>query len=215
MLKKKIIMFLGGEWHKFEEFNKFINDLLGNKYNIESSYDFKMVHELESTGNDLVILNTCIDKEFNEKDGNINKITGTEIVQLIKLVRSGCNLLTFHSSTVLGNLDERLKKLIGGNFISHPESGPVTVIPVFKKHPVINDIPAFTVFDEFYFQNTGEDIEPLMVSIDHGHAYPMVWIRSEEKGKVVNITMGHDEKVWNDKTYQKLILQSVSWLLAE
>jgi len=212
MKKKNILIFLGGEWHKFNEFDKFINQILGDLYNIESTYDFNKLQELESKKIDVAIFYTCIDKEFNEIKENKYKITDAQITSLINWVKSGGSLLTFHSTTVLGNLDERLKKIIGGNFISHPEPYPVTIYPLFKKHSIINGISAFTVFDEFYIQDIQDDIEILMVSIDRSLAYPMVWIREDENGKIVNISMGHDEKVWSDNSYQRLILQSLSWL---
>jgi type 1 glutamine amidotransferase len=42
----------------------------------------------------------------------------------------------------------------------------------------------------------------------------MVWSRSEGQGRVVHIAMGHDEKVWNLKPYQRLMLQAVACLTA-
>jgi type 1 glutamine amidotransferase len=43
--------------------------------------------------------------------------------------------------------------------------------------------------------------------------FPVVWARQYGKGRVYNEGWGHDEKVWDDPRFQKMVLEGIKWAL--
>lgn len=129
------------------------------------------------------------------------------------MIRKGGAHLAAHSATVLGESDAALGELIGGDFISHPPAFTFSVYPVFGEHPITKGIEAFTVHDEFYMETHTPDVQVHMVAFDRGVAYPMVWSKTEGQGRVAHIAPGHFREVWELKSYQQPILQSIEWLI--
>jgi type 1 glutamine amidotransferase len=83
---------------------------------------------------------------------------------------------------------------------------------MFGEHPITAGIEAFTVHDEFYIQTHTPDVQVHMVACDRGAAYPMVWSRTEGRGRVAHIAPGHSQEVWDLEPYQRLLLQTIAWL---
>ena len=136
-------------------------------------------------------------------------MTENQVTALSKWVQNG-GLLAAHSASCW-RVSAELRRLLGGSFLSHPDpfASPST-LP--EKHPITDGLKAFTVYDEFYIEEYDPAVRLHMVAVDRGTAYPMVWSRTENKGKIVHVAPGHDEKVWNHPSYRRLMLQSISWL---
>lgn len=207
-----ILLILGGTSHDFDGFAGSMKVTLGQAgYRLEGTYDRDTLIDLEDSHYELVMVGTCLSAMSRKQDPTLD-YTEAQIEGLDRWVTGGGKLLGVHAATTSGQLHPELATLMGGTFIEHPPQFTFTVYPLFHEHPMIADVPAFTVHDEFYIQRTHDDIYIHMVAIDRGLAYPMVWTRTHGAGQVAYIGMGHDEAVWELAPYKRLIRQTVDWL---
>lgn len=80
------------------------------------------------------------------------------------------------------------------------------------KHPVLDGVPSFSVFDETYGRMYYHpDIQPLMVT-NHRTSIPiLVWTRSYKNSRVVMIQPGHGPQIFGNPHFRCLIGNSVEW----
>jgi type 1 glutamine amidotransferase len=212
MTGKRILLILGGTSHDFDGFAQSMDVTLSEDgHRLEATYDRDTLTELDNHAYDLVMVGTCLSAMSKKQDPALD-YTDAQVAGLYRWVKAGGKLLGVHAATTSGQLHPELAELMGGTFIEHPPQFSFTVYPLFREHPIIADINAFTVQDEFYIQSINDDVDIHMVAIDRGHAYPMVWTRPHGDGQVAYIGMGHDEKVWDLEPYQQLMRQAVAWL---
>ena len=211
----KVLILLGGLWHDFDGFSKTIKPVLEKVGCIvETTYDMDALTYLDDEEYNLVLSYTCFSENREDaKDSDPEGLTDTQLLGLIRWVQCGGSLLAVHSATVLGTTDTTYAELLGGSFISHPEPYTYMVYPLMGEHPIKSGIDAFAVHDEFYIENFDPSVDIHMVSIDRSVAHPMVWSKEERRGRVANIAMGHFPEVWGLPAYQKLMLQTIDWLV--
>ncbi|NLY89711.1 MAG: ThuA domain-containing protein [Firmicutes bacterium] len=210
----RVLIFLSGGWHDFNGFAGAMRSLLTpHDFAVDISFDPDSLLRLAEMDYRVVINYTCFLRPDEE-----TSVTGAEnleeshVTALSGWVRNGGGLLAAHAATVNGDSPAELNRLLGGTFLSHPEPFAFTVYPLLEKHPITGGLKAFTVYDEFYIEEYDPSVRLHMVAVDRGTAYPVVWSKTENKGKVVHVALGHDENVWNHPAYRRLMLQSVSWL---
>jgi type 1 glutamine amidotransferase len=84
---------------------------------------------------------------------------------------------------------------------------------VDTKHPVLEGVPSFTVFDETYgrvFLDAGS--QPLMVT-NHATSMPMVaWSRTHGQSRVVMIQPGHGPQIFAIPHYRRLVANAIGWV---
>lgn len=212
---KRILLLLGGQWHDFDGYAGAVRSLLEPRgAQVEAIYDLDRLLHLQENAYDLVISYTCL---THDEDGTgtagPDRFTTPQIEGLAGWVRQGGAFLAAHAATVVGESDPALVELIGGAFVSHPPQFAFTVYPVFEEHPITAGIEAFTVHDEFYVETHTPDVRVHMVALDRGVAYPMVWSRRDGQGRVAHIAPGHSRAVWDLEPFQKLLVQTVEWLI--
>jgi type 1 glutamine amidotransferase len=214
---KKILLFLGGRWHDFSGFTEFMKDLLQPEgFTLESTYDPAKLLQLPADDYDLVINYTCFAEPNREAPlVGSDRLNEEEVAAFSAWVRDGGSLLSVHASTVLGESHPDLGRLQGGAFLSHPAPFSFMVYPLAEQHSITEGIEAFAVHDEFFLEEFDPIVRLHMVAVDRGKAYPMVWSKSEGRGRVAHIAMGHDAKVWQEPSYQRLMVQAIKWLLAD
>ncbi len=214
--KKSILILLGGMWHDFDGFARVMKPVFeAEGYQVESTYDLDALKRLEQVGCDLLLSYTCLSKHRQGyADAGPEKLTAAQVSGLRRWVRQGGALLGAHAATVIGDSNPRLGRLLGGVFLSHPEPFAFTIYPLSGEHPITSGIPAFEVLDEFYIQEVDPAVTIHMVAVYQGTAYPMVWSRTAGRGRVACVAPGHFLQVWNNPTYQRLMLQTAGWLLA-
>jgi type 1 glutamine amidotransferase len=209
---KHILIVLGGTYHDFDGFAAVMRPVLeAVGHVVESTYDLDALIHLDEGCYDAVLLHTCLGTPEND-DLEPEMHSDAQVKALVKWVRDGSALLASHAATVSAQSSPALKALIGGVFVSHPPQFAFTVYPFFQEHPITDGILAFTVHDEFYVEIHEPSVDIHMVALDRGVAHPMVWSKSEGKGRVAHIAMGHDAKVWSLEPYQRLMLQAIAWL---
>ena len=126
-------------------------------------------------------------------------------------VRSGNGLLVIHSGSAGYRELPGLYALMGGAFAMHPPQCPVTVTPQ-AGHPLSVGSAPFTLVDEHYHMDMGDDQADVFVtaSSEHG-AQPAGWTRVEGAGRVCVLTPGHNLEVWLHPSYQALIGNALRW----
>jgi uncharacterized protein len=208
---KKVLMILGGMWHDFEGFSKVMIPVFQTAgYAVEATYDLDRLLNLEQKGIEGVISDTCfsLHREGHDDRGP----EGLSDNQVSGWVAQGGGLLAVHAATVAGKSNAEYKRLLGGLFIEHPPAFTFPVFPMYNEHPIIQGIQAFTVQDEFYMEKLTTPVDVHMAAVDRGVGYPMVWSKTEGKGRVAHVAMGHGPEVWNLAPYQRLLAQALGWV---
>lgn len=210
---KRILLILGGIFHDFEGFTAAARPVLeAAGHSLTPTYDLDLLARLDDGDYDLVLSYTSLSKHREGMPTDAPQtFTPEQTDGLVRWVRGGGALVGVHSATVSGIENAAFKALLGGRFVIHPPQFVFTVTPTYREHPITAGVEAFTVKDEMYIQEYVGDIDIHMVTVDRGVAYPMVWSRTEGQGRVANITMGHDEKVWSLAPFQQLLLQAIDW----
>ena len=82
-----------------------------------------------------------------------------------------------------------------------------------KDHPVTEGIPDFTITDETY--NIGEPSESgnhLLISTDNKTSMKnLAWTRQYKQSRVFCFASGHDNKVYADPNYRKIVHRALHW----
>jgi uncharacterized protein len=114
--------------------------------------------------------------------------------------------------------------MIGGTFNGHPwGSGETVTITVHdQKHPVSKPWgPEFTIKDEIYrFKNWQPEKVHVLMSLNMAktakkadYHVPIAWVKEYGQGKVLHMSLGHREDVWENPTYMASMLGGVKWIL--
>ena len=154
--------------------------------------------------------------------------TGPVQQAFVDYVENGGGLIAVHSATVPGEDTGVMEKLLGGRFIFHPNSCPVTVQPL-KPHPVTEGVEMFIETDEHYrMEIVSSDVDILLASYSpaQGEASryeeepynntrqwicPAGFIRLQGKGRVCVLTPGHLLPVWLNPQFQRLLENALNW----
>lgn len=140
--------------------------------------------------------------------------------RIFDFVESGKGLLLVHPAIWYNWEDwpEYNRDLVGGGSHSHPPYGEFEVVVTDPDHPVMASVPErFTITDELYrFEKDeeGSDIHVLAVGIEEetGEEYPVAWTLEYGEGRVVNITLGHDEEAHRHEAFRAMLKNSIEWL---
>jgi type 1 glutamine amidotransferase len=139
-----------------------------------------------------------------------------------------CASDTFHSPP--DRLDPYIE-MIGGEFIRHGAQQKCQIDVVDPAFPGAQAFgPGFQMMEEWYalknfqddlhvimVQNT-KDMEKTAVGKNKGNLvydrpnFPETWARMHGKGRVFYTSMGHREDVWENPTYQGLVIGALNWV---
>lgn len=214
MKKKHVLILLGGTWHDFDGFARSMRPLFeSDGWEVECSYDLERLTLLDQQAPDLLLHYTCFTPPVEgQKQPTPEGLSLAQTDGLCRWVREGGAFLSAHASSARGNSPLGLAQLTGGFFVEHPPAFTFTVYPVYRRHPIIAGVEAFSVYDEMYIQQYDDSVEIHMLTVENGVAYPIVWSKSEGCGRVAHIALGHSASVWELAAYRRLMLQSARWL---
>lgn len=113
---------------------------------------------------------------------------------------------------------------IGGTFNGHPwNAGDTVAITVHDtKHPASKPWgEEFEIKDEIYqFKNWQPEKVRVLMSLNMAktklkkpYHVPILWVKNYGEGKVMHMSLGHNESVWTNPTYQESMLGGIKWLL--
>lgn len=114
--------------------------------------------------------------------------------------------------------------MIGGTFNGHPwGSGETVTVTVHDTtHPVSKPWgEEFTIKDEIYqFKNWQPEKVHVLMSLDMAktklkkpYHVPVAWVKDYGQGKVLHMSLGHNEAVWTNPVYMQSMLGGVRWIL--
>ena len=113
--------------------------------------------------------------------------------------------------------------MLGAEFVKHgaPQKAKMKVTsPHFPGVEKFGD--GFELYDEwYYYKKFSKDLHVILLQETEGMkgeeyrrpAYPATWAKMSGKGRVFYTSMGHFEKVWEDKTFQEVLLAGIAWAL--
>jgi uncharacterized protein len=145
---------------------------------------------------------------------------------LLDFVRSGGGFLGIHSATDTFYSWPDYLKLIGGYFNGHPWHQAVRIAIVDPSDPLVGFLGAsLQITDEIYqisdFDYVGSHVllrlDETSVDLSQSgvrrrfYGWPLAWTRAYGQGRVFYIALGHDEAVWRDPRYQRILLNAILW----
>jgi type 1 glutamine amidotransferase len=141
----------------------------------------------------------------------------------------GCHCAsdTFHSPGARGRNQEREKldpyiAMLGGEFIKHGRQQKAWQRVADGKFPGLEGVKDFELHEEWYaLKNFAPDLHVLIAQDTKGMvdaeyqrpSFPATWARTHDKGRVFFTSMGHREDVWENATFQKLLVGGLLWSL--
>jgi len=214
MKEIRTLLLLGGTWHDFDGFSEFVQTILKPLgCRIECTRELDRLNSLEEEGVDLVVKYTCFSETLENGALAPVRFTDAHAGPLVRWVAGGGAFLPVHCATVSCQSSPLLRGLIGGTFLGHPPAFDVAVRPMATSHPVTAGVGMFCGRDELYIHDMEPGVAAHMVAVDRGVAHPMVWTRSEGRGRIGYVAPGHDGQVWNLPPYRLLLAQTASWVL--
>jgi len=144
----------------------------------------------------------------------------------LAFIRSGGGFVGIHSATDTFYDWSAYGELLGGYFDNHPWRQNVTVKVENPAHPITKHLSeSFRISDEIYqFKNwTRENVNVLLsldissVDVDSPQVhrtdndFALAWTKSYGAGRMFYTALGHEEVVWRDDRFQKLVVNGILW----
>jgi uncharacterized protein len=148
---------------------------------------------------------------------------------LTGFVRAGGGFLGVHSATDTFYMWPEYGKLIGGWFNEHPWHQKVRIKVADPADPLVAFLgPSIDIDDEIYqirdFDDRGSHVllrlDPASVDLarpevhPQPYGWPLAWTRPYGAGRVFYTALGHEEAVWRDARFQRLMRNAVLWVMA-
>jgi uncharacterized protein len=145
---------------------------------------------------------------------------------LLDFVRSGHGFVGVHSATDTFYEWPDYGALIGGYFDGHPWHQSVRVDVTDPSDALVSFLGrSFEIKDEIYqIRNFDEQGSRVLLRLDgksvdlsrvgvhqRSYGWPLAWTRSYGQGRVFYTALGHEEAVWRDERYQRLLLNAIRW----
>jgi type 1 glutamine amidotransferase len=155
-------------------------------------------------------------------------MTDAQKAALLAFVRSGRGFLGVHSATDTFYMWPEYGKLIGGYFNEHPWHEKVTVDVADPAGPLVGFLaPSFAVNDEIYqIRDFDPQTSRILLRLDpasvdlaapnvhrQDYGWPLAWTRSYGRGHVFYTALGHEEAVWRDPRYQRMLTNAILWTM--
>ncbi len=142
---------------------------------------------------------------------NHTTISPDQETALLSFVDNGKSLIALHCASYCFLNSPKYISLVGGQFQSH-RTGVFRSRIVDAKHPAMKGVKEFEAWDETYVHHrlTG-DRHVLMVREEGNKHEPWTWVRTQGKGRVFYTASGHDERVFRNEDFHRLVIQGVRW----
>jgi type 1 glutamine amidotransferase len=137
---------------------------------------------------------------------------------LFRFVDGGGGFMALHVGLLSFLNDPRYEEMIGERFINHDaiKGFQVDVYDNWygwaaagsPRHPITEGMPNFGVVDELYMEqmNTFD-----LIMVARAELHPVMWVREHGAGRVVCLTLGHDELAINTRGFHQLFSNGVRW----
>ena len=214
----KILITCDDYWHPAEVIERGLAFLKDYGYELDFVRDAKDILTPEMLDEYPLFINAKMDQIGN---GNQNvwfhRAAELQVKDIEAYVRSGGAFLGLHGgNSYFWKESEDYCRFNGCAFVKHPSRCEIAVRPV-KEHPITEGISEFIIRDEHYeVDHLAEDAEVLLESVsDAGGKQIAGYVRQLGAGRTCALMPGHILSVFQNKSYQKLILQAIAWLTGE
>ncbi len=138
--------------------------------------------------------------------------------------QKGHGFIGTHSAADTYHNYEPYWEMLGGTFDGHPwGSGEKVTITVHdQEHPVSKPWgPEFEIQDEIYkFKNWQPEKVRVLMSLNMAkcnlkqpYHVPIAWVKDYGDGRVMHMSLGHNESVWANPVYRQSLLGGINWIL--
>ena len=145
--------------------------------------------------------------------------------RVLAAVRGGLPLLAFHAAADTFPAWPAFHRMLGANFRDHPNVGVGRVRVEDRGHPATARLaPTLRLREEYYrFLPTPDPrrgarvLASLDVASFGGRPRgdrPLVWWRTERRGRVFYSALGHRPQTWRDPRHHLLLAGALDWALA-
>ncbi len=145
--------------------------------------------------------------------------------RLLAAVRGGLALLAFHAAADTFPAWPAFHRMLGASFRDHPNAGVGRVRVEDRGHPATARLPrAFRLREEYYRFLPAPDPRRgahVLASLDIASFggrprgdRPLVWWRTEQRGRVFYSALGHRPQTWSDPRHRLLLAGALDWALA-
>jgi type 1 glutamine amidotransferase len=142
---------------------------------------------------------------------NHAKIDPEQEKALLDFVAGGKGFLPLHCASFCFQNSPDYIALVGAQFQRH-RTGEFTAEIVKADHPTLAGIKPFQVWDETYVHTKhNPERTILMERVDAEGREPWTWVRSHGKGRVFYTAYGHDDRVWNHPSFQRIVSNAIKW----
>lgn len=159
----------------------------------------------------------------------IGTLTDKQKADLLSFVRDdGKGIIVGHAATVGYYQWPEFAELIGGTMSSEFNANATVIVedPQFPganafglapfqftdQHPVLKE-PYSRENVHVILRLDPDKLSPADRARRADGDFPVVWARQYGKGRVYNVGWGHDEAVWDDPRFQKMVLEGLKWAL--
>ncbi|MGG7466281.1 ThuA domain-containing protein [Plantibacter sp. YIM 135347] len=138
------------------------------------------------------------------------------IASLTTAIERGIGVLAFHSASASLRDYPVWAGALGGVWLPeismHPEIGTARITVHADRHPIVDGLADFELFDERYsrIQRTGE----VAILAEHEHEgvrHPVLWAREHGPSRIVYDALGHDERSFASPEHLELVRRSAAW----
>jgi type 1 glutamine amidotransferase len=123
-------------------------------------------------------------------------------------------LIGIHGASCSFLNSEAYLRMLGGKFLTHPPLDTLQVEITQPNHPVMQGIADFSIQDELYLIEPYSPFEVLASCQYEGFSRPVVWVKPYGLGQVCYLSLGHGPDQLQHPSVQKIIDNTVSWILA-
>jgi uncharacterized protein len=149
---------------------------------------------------------------------------------LTGFVRAGGGFIGVHSATDTFYMWPEYRDLIGGWFSEHPWHQKVRIMVDDLADPLVAFLgPSIEIEDEIYqirdFDVRGSKVllrlDPASVDLTRPevhpqpYGWPLAWTRSYGAGRVFYTALGHEEGIWRDARFQRLMRNAARWAMGK
>lgn len=131
----------------------------------------------------------------------------------------GIGVLAFHSAAATLRDYPAWAGALGGVWLPgismHPDIGQAQVFVHPDRHPIVDGLADFELFDERYsrLQRTRDDVAILAEHEHDGVRHPVLWAREDGGSRIVYDALGHDERSFESPEHRELVRRSALWAL--
>ena len=193
---------LGGKFHSFDSCGKILGDFLKERKVCEPilTDDRNVFKNLKDY--DLVIVYT-----------QGGELTSAQEEGLCEFVKKGGGFIGIHCASDSWVKNKAYMEMLGSHFIGHGHVTEFLVKISQGDHNITRRISDFEVTDEFYMlKKKTEKFEVLATGIWQAKEHPLAYVRHYGKGKVFYTALGHDERIFKNPFFQKLIFRGTRWV---